>query len=259
MNNDTRHPRILVTRSKLINSCGIALFNFSEMPLRGITVDPHGDEIVRLASQRQSLSQVMNLVLVLFFSLLLHSLCQTSPCWEIRKPQALHSVRAPSGPRRHSGVCWILQLWQCPGGAARFYIRASPLDVHFSFYILSFLTLIATNTCLLGMLDRIAWLILEIGDMVHWNSLLTLPRHHASCSRLRVLRHLVAGKELLRCRRINRVGASRFLPDVQYGHWEFRWMAIQTDRILVPCLASKSPCAGTRNGRCVVSVLESVC
>ena len=35
-----------------------------------------------------------------------------------RKPQALQSVRAPSGPRRHSGVSARLQLWHRPGGAA---------------------------------------------------------------------------------------------------------------------------------------------
>lgn len=35
------------------------------------------------------------------------------------KPQALQSVLAPSGPRRHSGVSARLQLWQRPGGAAR--------------------------------------------------------------------------------------------------------------------------------------------
>ncbi len=35
-----------------------------------------------------------------------------------RNPQALHKVRAPSGPRRHSGVSARLQLWHRPGGAA---------------------------------------------------------------------------------------------------------------------------------------------
>jgi len=37
-------------------------------------------------------------------------------------PHALHSVRAPSGPLRHSGVEEILQLWHLPGATARFYI-----------------------------------------------------------------------------------------------------------------------------------------
>lgn len=33
----------------------------------------------------------------------------------LRNPHALQSVRAPSGPRRHSGVSVVLQEWHfCP-------------------------------------------------------------------------------------------------------------------------------------------------
>jgi hypothetical protein len=39
--------------------------------------------------------------------------------FSLRRPQALHNVLAPSGPRRHSGVSARLQLWHRPGGAAR--------------------------------------------------------------------------------------------------------------------------------------------
>lgn len=38
---------------------------------------------------------------------------------DIRKPHALHNVRAPSGPRRHSGVSRMLHEWHFPGGVAR--------------------------------------------------------------------------------------------------------------------------------------------
>lgn len=37
---------------------------------------------------------------------------------DLRKPHALQSVLAPSGPLRHSGVSALLQLWHLPGGAA---------------------------------------------------------------------------------------------------------------------------------------------
>lgn len=40
----------------------------------------------------------------------------------LRKPQALQSVLAPSGPRLHSGVSEILQEWQRPWNVARFYV-----------------------------------------------------------------------------------------------------------------------------------------
>lgn len=35
------------------------------------------------------------------------------------RPHALHSVRAPSGPRRHSGVSEVPHDWQAPGAGAR--------------------------------------------------------------------------------------------------------------------------------------------
>lgn len=38
----------------------------------------------------------------------------------LRSPHALHSVRAPSGPRRHSGVSRMLHEWHLPGGVARY-------------------------------------------------------------------------------------------------------------------------------------------
>ena len=39
------------------------------------------------------------------------------------KPQALHSVRAPSGPRRHSGVSLWPHEWHTPGAGARLRFR----------------------------------------------------------------------------------------------------------------------------------------
>lgn len=60
-----------------------------------------------------------------FCVLVLHNLVQvskrtsTSKERYLRRPHALQSVLAPSGPRRHSGVSALLQLWHLPGGAAR--------------------------------------------------------------------------------------------------------------------------------------------
>ena len=44
---------------------------------------------------------------------------------DVRSPQALQRVRAPSGPLRHSGVSALLQLWQRPGGALRCFGQMS--------------------------------------------------------------------------------------------------------------------------------------
>lgn len=46
---------------------------------------------------------------------------------DLRRPHALHRVLAPSGPRRHSGVSALLQLWHLPGGAARLTTSAAAL------------------------------------------------------------------------------------------------------------------------------------
>jgi len=37
---------------------------------------------------------------------------------DLRNPQALHKVLAPSGPLLHSGVSRMLQEWHFPGGEA---------------------------------------------------------------------------------------------------------------------------------------------
>jgi hypothetical protein len=40
--------------------------------------------------------------------------------YSLRSPQALHKVRAPSGPRRHSGVSVVLHEWHLGLPVARF-------------------------------------------------------------------------------------------------------------------------------------------
>ena len=44
---------------------------------------------------------------------------------DVRSPHALQSVRAPSGPRRHSGVSRMLHEWHLPGGVARCKLKST--------------------------------------------------------------------------------------------------------------------------------------
>lgn len=66
----------------------------------------------------------------------------------VRKPQALHNVLAPSGPLLHSGVSLILHEWHFPGGVARcpdqtrqhisLLPKKTTTDTHTSFSIFTF-------------------------------------------------------------------------------------------------------------------------
>lgn len=88
---------------------------------------------------------------------------------DIRRPQALHNVLAPSGPRRHSGVCSMEQLRHFPGGAARFRqsVNVPKGIIHFAFYIWIFhFPIVRTNTFPLAIQDLVGRVdVLKLGNV----------------------------------------------------------------------------------------------
>jgi len=91
--------------------------------------------------------------------------------YSLRSPQALHKVRAPSGPRRHSGVSVVLHEWHLGLPVARFCTHFS-ISGHTNVYNASELNPLlwevplplgvyivwqAMTTCCLDCVDRCDW------------------------------------------------------------------------------------------------------